>query len=164
MPNRIRYYTDRLKNMSRDELLDRIRLRFAAAYERLQIATRKSQWTTFRLIDHILWDKIAPDASDSSEASLLHGTCRKKVSDSELQRRLWRNFVTHGTKVFYFTWEDRAELIKRYNQMYPNRVMAVKKAADELCDHIIPIFDQRFSFEENVPWLLFHQLHLPDPQ
>jgi len=153
---KIGYYAKRVRIMPLREIIDRILERFFAIIERFRIATGLSDWTEFKLEREVLFENVSHDMLSVPKAMRCSEKKGRGDASTRLQRFqvfLRRDYENRGVGNFCFGLEDRPEILRCYEELYPGRIGVIKSLADELCMHVIPIFGTRFTFSHSVPWL-----------
>jgi len=153
---KIGYYVKKVRLMPLKEVVDRIFGRFFTIIERFWIATGRSVWVDFKLEKEVSWETYHDDKVGiskgmpwSEEISRDDGLARSK----QVQRFLKRDYEDRGLGNFYFGVEDRPKIVMCYHELYPGRIDETRLLADELCAHVIPIFEKPFAFGRSIPWL-----------
>lgn len=149
MRRKTRYYIDRLKVMSLAEICHSVKVHWYAAVEHNRLSKDKSEWSRVDICKELILKDTHPNRPHNSSEDGTNGFTRGNRGAVTLA---WEQFRTGKINSFYFDANAQGELLHWYKKKYVKELAAVLERANELCDHVIPIFGRRFNFTPTIPW------------
>ncbi len=147
-----RYYIDRLKIMSLAEISHRINERRVAAAEHKRLIKGKSEWNLIDLSKELILNNGHSSETTEQSHKNEQGVDGFEAGNGKAAKLVWQQFRAGKINPFYFDANNQTDLVNWYKKRYPNELTFVRQRANELCDHVIPIFGRQFNFPTTIPW------------
>jgi hypothetical protein len=138
--------------MSLGEIWHRGNVHWQAAVERKRLFKGKSEWSRVDISKELNPNKCHNFETTNQSHRDEHSTNALRAGNGEAVKLVWQQFRAGEMPPFYFPANTQADLVNWYKEKYANELTVVQQRADELCDHVIPIFKRQFNFPATIPW------------
>lgn len=108
------------------------------------------QELSFRIMRqmHIVNDRLA----SSLRRDFLAGVCLKVVGKSPPEKTQEYFEYWQSKKNFYFSVENREQIIELFSQKFPEYLPSICEIADRIVEHEIPVFGKNISYPSKIGW------------